>query len=100
MTDSAAVICVCADGDLKTQAEFTFAMGRHVFADLAAIFDLKDPARAGDRLPEPAFVELRRSLERSSTPLRAERLEAGKLRELRRMYEPHAEALAAHLLMA
>jgi hypothetical protein len=100
MTDSAAVISLCADGDLKTQAEFTFAMGRHVFADIAAIFELKPPSGTADRLPESVFFELRRTLGRSSTPLRPERLQPAKLLELRQMYEPHAEALSAHLLMA
>jgi hypothetical protein len=97
MIDSAAVISLCAEGDLKLQAEFTFAMIRHVMVDLAGIFELKHSHERG-RLTADDFVELRHCLGDGAAPFQAERLSEEELRKLIQMYEPQAAALSRFLL--
>jgi hypothetical protein len=100
--DCAAVVSLCAEGDLKTQAGFTFAMGRHALVDIAGILDLKPPPASHplDRLPQAAFPDLRRTLESNAAPLLPDRLSEDELSSLREMYEPYAQALSFFLLMA
>lgn len=38
VVDTSALILIAADGDLKRQAQFTFALGRHALVDLALVF--------------------------------------------------------------
>jgi hypothetical protein len=98
MLDSSAVISLCADEDLRSQAQFTFAMGRHALADTTAIFGLQ-PRSTRDRLPHVNFLDLRRCVARAAAPLAASRLDEHDLRELRNMYEPEAEALSSYFMM-
>jgi hypothetical protein len=49
--DASALVIVCSEGDLKRQAELTFAMGRHTFVDLANVFRTKPVRPSQDRLP-------------------------------------------------
>ncbi len=100
MVDSAAVISLCTEQDLKRQAEYTFAMGRHALADTSAIFRMKPSTPREDRLPRDQFLELRKCIGGTGTPLASHRLDEEELRELRKMYEPQAEALSAYFLMA
>ncbi|MCU1261168.1 MAG: channel, pore region [Bryobacterales bacterium] len=100
MVDSAAVISLCGDGDLKAQAELTFAMGRHALADITAILKLHPASPQPGRLSHDDFARLRAALENVHGPLHWERISEDKLAELRRMYEPQAEALSSYLLMA
>lgn len=100
MTDCSAILSICAEGDLKTQAEFTFAMGRHALVDVTAILHLKPDALENERLTTEDFSAICEAVERSPIKLKAVSLTAQKLRELRRMYEPYAHALSSYLLMA
>jgi hypothetical protein len=98
--DCAAVISLCAEGDLKTQAQLTFAMGRHAFVDIAAILEVKPAEASDERLSHSCYLDLRRILEDVAAPLDPERLSEDELRNLRRMYEPYALAVSSFLLMA
>jgi len=100
MADTSAVISICAQGDLKTQAEFTFAMARHALADVAAILRLEPCPPEEDRLSKQDLDAIRGALEESQLPLNAESLSLKALNELRAMYEPQAHALSNYLLMA
>lgn len=99
--DASAVTMVAADGDLKHQAELTFAMGRHALADLVSVFRLRPPAdRQWDRLPPAEFDRVRKALGEAETPLELGRLSAGHLASLRELYEPFALSLSVRFLMA
>ncbi|HHX4058156.1 TPA: hypothetical protein ACU967_005931 [Burkholderia contaminans] len=99
VVDVSALAILGAEGDLKRQAEFTFAAGRHALVHTASIFDASSPAGSEDRLPPADFSALCAAISASPTPLKTERIVASDLARLRSMYEPHAQALAAYFLM-
>jgi hypothetical protein len=97
MTDVAAfVTAVESDGEVEA-AELTYAIGQHALADLAAQYRVK-PMHV-DRLTEAQFEKLY-GLVRSalSNPVACDDARE-RLRELRRAYEPKAEALARLLAL-
>lgn len=98
VVDTAAIVTVCSDGDLKRQAGLTFAMGRHALADIAVVFRVGKPDHREDRLPPDRFLQLRDRL--TKTGLDPDRLAEPELRRLRSLYEPSAIGLSRHLLMA
>ncbi len=99
--DASAVTILCADEDLKHQAQLTFAMARHTLADLVSVFRLAPPAGGTkDRLPPAEFERVRSAISRSPTALEAGRLSINELAGLRELYEPYALALSARFLMA
>ena len=98
--DVSALVMLSAEGDLKRQAEFTFAAGRHALAHTAAIFRTRSGHRHQDRLPMDDFPRLCSALSAGHTLLQAERMSEAELRRLRGMYEPHADALGRYFLMA
>ena len=100
VVDAAAVLLTCAEGDLKTQAGLTFAIGRHALADIAVVFRAGQPVSPEERLSSAAFHDLCDRLSIAETPLRLERLSEPDLRRLREMYEPFAVGLSRHFLMA
>jgi hypothetical protein len=100
IVDASALVIVCSEGDLKHQAELTFAIGRHTLVDLALVFRTKPVPLSHDRLPPETLSRLRSALERGQTPLRPERLSEGELHKLRGMYESYAHALGIYFLIA
>ena len=99
IVDASAVVALTADEDLKRQAEFTFAAGRHALAHLAAILRAAARRRRKERLTEEDFARLRDTISGGRTPLQADRLAQADLAKLRALYEPCAAALARYLLM-
>jgi hypothetical protein len=97
--DASALAVLASDGDLKRQAELTFAMGRHALVDLATIFDTP-PRTEENRLSNEALLLLRSMISETTTALRPELLSEDKLRSLREIYEPYANALGRYFLMA
>jgi Ion channel len=101
----AAILDVCAlliaygEGEVKWQAQLTFAISRHAVADLCQIFKIHPHPFQTDRLPPEEVPQVRALLVDCGVPHCAE---AGdqKLRELRRMYEPYLNGLSRRLLMA
>ena len=98
--DVSAVVMLSGSGDLKRQAEITFAMGRHTLVDVARIIRTHAPEGGEDRLPSGCFEQLRTAIVEGETALDARRLQPAELASLRRQYEPYAEALSRYFLIA
>jgi hypothetical protein len=110
--DVCALVLSCGNGflrdeELVEQAAFTFAMARHATVDLAQFFRTpRTRLLAHDgRLPDEERARLRSELEElglnsgtRSTP--DTQWTVARLDELRALYEPYLEGLAAYLLMA
>jgi hypothetical protein len=97
MTDVAAfVTAVESDGEVEA-AELTYAIGQHALADLAAQYRVKP--MSVDRLPDEQFEKLY-GLVRGAlgNPVACDDAKA-RLRELRRAYEPKAEAISRLLAL-
>lgn len=97
--DASAIAILASDTDLKHQAELTFAMGRHALVDLATIFKTA-PKPDDQRLSTETFLQLTHMIAGLTTALQPDRLSLDKLNQLREMYEPFANALGRHFLMA
>lgn len=96
--DSTALLLARAGTAPPRQAQLTFAMARHALVDITQIFVQRYAPGTVDRLPPE---ELRRLLERLGPDFLAPSATAAfeeRLTELRRHYEPYAQALGAHLL--
>ena len=98
--DTSALVMAGIDGLSPRQAQLTFAIARHACVDLALIFNTPPRAPGTDRLPPPELHRLRETLAMGGVRLRDELVTDQRLRELRGMYEPYANALAEYLLMA
>jgi Ion channel len=104
LSSFAAILDVCAlliaygEGEVRWQAQLTFAISRHAVADLCQIFKIHPHPFPYDRLPCESLPLIRSLLMECGVP---QCVEAGdrKLRELRRMYEPYLNGLSKRLLM-
>jgi len=97
--DTSALVLVGIDGMPPRQAQLTFAIARHAIADLAQIFKTPPRTPGVDRLPPEALTRLREGLAAAGVTLRDGSASDQRLGELRRLYEPYANALAEYLLM-
>lgn len=96
--DATAVLL--ARGDCPgPQAKLTFAMARHALVDITQVFARGYEPGAPERLTPAALARLRAALAGTADALPADDAFAARLGDLRRMYEPYAQALAAHLLI-
>jgi hypothetical protein len=100
MVDASALLMLEAEGALREQAGFTYAVGRHALVHTAAVFRARPAASAPDRLSAADFSRLRAVLAENRTRLRPDRIAEEALAKLRAMYEPYAEALGAAFLLA
>lgn len=98
--DASALSLIGSEGDLKRQAELTFAMCRHALVDMATLFSTAPHAEAWDRLSSSDFTRLEQFLSQARTVLNAGAITESGLRHLRRMYEPFAYALGQYFLIA
>jgi hypothetical protein len=98
--DACALILAAGDGDLRHQAELTFAMGRHTLADLVSVFRLEAPHGNQDRLPGPEFERVLNAISGHAIPICPGKLSVGELAKIRAIYEPFAASLSAHFLMS
>jgi hypothetical protein len=74
--DASALLAICAEEDLRKQAQFTFAAGRHALVHTASVFR-RLPCRSGtDRLPAKDFVRLCATLASCRAPIRPDRASA------------------------
>jgi len=96
--DVCAAIIAYGEGETKWQAQLTFAISRHAVADLSEVLGVKPQSPATDRLPQEDLKKVRSLLVECGV---AHQNDAGdlKLKELRRMYEPHLVALSRLLWM-
>jgi hypothetical protein len=75
-------------------------MARHAAVDIALVFQRPPIAPPLDRLPPERLEQPRERLAAAGLPLQDGPTMAGKLAELRAMYEPFAHALGVHFLFA
>lgn len=96
--DVCALLIAYGEGEIKWQAQLTFAISRHAVADLAEILRVGPLPSDPDRLPPEDLPIVRSLLVECVVPKCAE---AGdlKLKELREMYEPQLESLSRLLWM-
>ncbi len=97
--DSCALLMMEIDGVSNEQAELTFAMARHAVVDLAQIFRTSFDPHASDRLPASELARLRAYLKEQDLRLKEGTDAEQRLKELRLMYEPYAQAMAKTLLI-
>jgi hypothetical protein len=97
--DTCVLILACAEGELKWQAQLTFAISRHALVDLAQILSVPPRAPAGERLPPDDLARLRALLAENGVPLCDPGSVGQKLDKLRPMYEPYLSGLTHRLLM-
>ena len=81
------------------QAQLTFAMARHALVDISQIFNRSPAANAPDRLPPGRCRELYDMLSATGIELCYDEPSRDRLRQMRALYEPYAEALSRFLLM-
>jgi hypothetical protein len=98
--DTCALLIAAVDGPSGHQARLTFAMGRHAAVDLGLVFGTPPLPPQPDRLPPADLDRLRESLRAAGLTMRDGPAVARALAELRGLYEPFVNALAAHFLFA
>ena len=96
--DTSALLLAGVDGPDGYQARLTFAMARHAAVDLALVFQTPPLPPQPDRLPAADLARLRESLCGAGVKMRDGPAVATALAELRGLYEPFVNALAAHFL--
>jgi hypothetical protein len=98
--DTSALLIAGVDGPDGHQARLTFAMARHAAVDLGLVFQTPPRPVEPDRLSAADFERLRESLRVVGLSPRDGPAPARALAELRGLYEPFVNALAAHFLFA
>ena len=95
--DTSALLTVALPESANRQPFLTFAIARHAIVDLANVFRTPPHPPPADRLPHAEFLRLHALLATFDIVLDPD-LEQ-RLAELRRIYEPHVNALATYLLI-
>jgi hypothetical protein len=99
VVDVSALAMLSAEDDLKRQAQFTFAAGRHALVHTASLFRARPRPPQRDRMGTEDFSRLCAVLADGRTALHPERLAEAELAKLRSTYEPYASALGEYFLM-
>ncbi|MFY9852863.1 MAG: hypothetical protein WAK26_03175, partial [Terracidiphilus sp.] len=81
-------------------AQLTFAMARHALVDLSQILSQRPLNKAPDRLPKERCEKLYELLRGSGVKVCRDDGSVERLREMRALYEGHAEALSRYLHMS
>ncbi|HVN92075.1 MAG TPA: potassium channel family protein [Terracidiphilus sp.] len=97
--DTSSLLIAGVRGLEARQAQLTFAMARHALVDLSQIFNLRPVADAPDRLPPARCHELYEMLTAAGIELCYNDASRERLRQMRALYEAHAETLSRFLLM-
>jgi Ion channel len=97
--DACALLIAGVEEDSSRQAHLTFAMARHALVDLTQIFTRKPVVNAPDRLPLESLRAIYDGLIQSGVRVCSDSASCDRLKELRAMYEGHAEALSDLLAM-
>ena len=98
--DTSALMVVAIQGYEARQAQLTFAMARHALVDLSQILSQQPLKNAPDRLPKESCQRLYELLSASGIKLCRDDGSIERLREMRALYEGHAEALSRYLHMS
>lgn len=99
MLDTCALIMIGLDGVSLKPAKFLFATARHAAVDLTQSFGIQ-PTRPLRHYERADFTRLCEDFATRGITLRDDDEAWKRLKELRRMYEPFVEALAAYLLVS
>ncbi len=97
--DTSSLLIAGVQGHEARQAQLTFAMARHALVDLTQIFSLKPRRNAADRLPPQGYNQLYALLCQGGVSMCRDNDAQQRLCEMRRLYEPWAEALSAHFYL-
>jgi hypothetical protein len=97
LLDATALLISNVDDPCSRQARLTFAMCRHTVVDLAQVFHTSPRAAPVDRLPDAERVRMHKVLTQAGFVMLDTPAGHAKLAELRSMYEPYLQALAAFL---
>ncbi len=97
--DTCALVVVGVEGSCKRQAELTFAIARHAAVDLALVFKRPPVKPSRDRLSPDMLARLRAILAEAGLKLNEGEAADQQLAELRAMYEPYVNGLAAFFLI-
>ena len=98
--DTSAILIAGVDGLDGHQARLTFAMARHTAVDLGMVFQTPPLPPEAERLPAAHLVQLQEWLREAGIKLHDGPAVANALAELRGLYEPFINALAAHFQFA
>lgn len=97
--DTCSILMIGFEGVSIPTARTTFAMARHAAVDLSQVFGTPPLEAPPTRLSSAEFIRLRDVLAEVGLRLRDEENAERHLAELRKIYEPFVQALAAHLLV-
>ena len=97
LLDATALLISNVDDPCSRQARVTFAMCRHTVVDLAQVFHTSPLVAPVDRLPDVERIRMQKVLTKAGFPMLDTPAAHAKLAELRGMYEPYLQALAAFL---
>ncbi|MGH9692076.1 MAG: potassium channel family protein [Candidatus Acidiferrales bacterium] len=97
--DACALLIACFEDAGSRQARLTFAICRHTVVDLAQVFYAAPRSPAADRLSSAELRRMHAALAKAGWRLSDTSAANAKLAELREMYEPYLQALAAHLFV-
>jgi hypothetical protein len=102
MLDTCALLITTVEGASARQAQLTFAIGRHVLVDLGHVFHREEQEQRlreapCTRLGHDEFVRLCDVLSSAGFALCGDIEARRRLDTLRKLYEPHAQAMAKYL---
>src|SRR5262245_29113638 len=98
--DTSALLIASVEGPDGHQARLTFAVARHAAVDLGLVFRMPPLPPPSDRLPPTDLEWVQQSLRRAGLRMRDGPGVAAALAELRGLYEPFVNTLAAHFEFA
>jgi hypothetical protein len=97
--DTCALLIAGVRGHEARQAQLTFAMARHAMVDLSQVISLSPIKEGPDRLPRARYEQVYGSLCQAGVSMCRDNNAETRLREMRLLYEPYAEALSAYFCM-
>jgi hypothetical protein len=97
--DTCAMLIAGVRGHEARQAQLTFAMARHAMVDLSQVVSQPPRYDTPDRLPPARYDQLYALLCQGGVSMCRDNDGQNRLREMRRLYEPYAEALSAYFHM-
>jgi hypothetical protein len=99
MLDTSSVVIAGANSLRVEQAKLTFAAARHAVVDLAQVVNARYNPADLDRLPTEELTRLRKALMERGIKMAEGGDAENKLADLRKMYEPYAQAVARTLFI-
>jgi len=97
--DTCALLIAGVRGHEARQAQLTFAMARHAMVDLSQVISLAPVKDGPDRLPPARYEQVYGALCQAGVSMCRDADAEARLLEMRRLYEPYAEALSAYFCM-